>query len=86
MKAIEALEKAAKESKTPLGKIGKNTGKHESYFSAIKSRGSVPKCDTMAEMADVCGYCLALVPYDDLPLSAIPIDFPKRQQGTPEQA
>ncbi|MEG2025140.1 MAG: hypothetical protein RRZ85_06290 [Gordonibacter sp.] len=53
--------------------------KPDSYVSSAISRGSVPRCDTMARMADVCGYSLALVPRDAVPPDALVIDPPPRE-------
>ena len=44
------------------------------YVANAAARGSAPRVDTMARMADVCGYALALVPVGDVPPSAIVID------------
>ena len=71
---MDALRAAAGAADVPITRIGPALGKSESYVSATASRGSVPRCDTMAEMAEACGYRLALVPKSDVPPSAIAID------------
>lgn len=73
MQAFEALKEASEKSGVPMYKIGPAMGKPASYVSTGMSRGSSPRCDTMAKMADVCGYSLALVPKADLPGSALVI-------------
>lgn len=78
MIAIEALQEAARREAMPTTHIGRAMGKGDNYFSAVKSRGSVPRCDTMAAMADTMGYSLALVPSAALPASAIAIDPPPK--------
>lgn len=77
MEAMNALATAAKTAEVPTTHIGPKMGKGANYFSAVKSRGSVPRCDTMAAMADVCGYKLALIPRDKVPPSAVVIDPPR---------
>lgn len=74
MKAFEALKEASDKSGVPMYKIGPAMGRPASYVSTGMARGSSPRCDTMAKMAGVCGYALALVPLDDLPDSALVID------------
>lgn len=77
MDAMSALDIAATSAAMPTTHIGPAIGRGANYYSAIKSRGSVPRCDTMAAMADVCGYRLALVPRGDLPDTALVIDPPR---------
>ena len=77
MESMDALRIAASRSDTSITSIGASMGKSDSYVSATASRGSVPRCDTMAAMADVCGYRLALVPRGDLPDTALVIDPPR---------
>lgn len=71
---MEALKCAAAASGTPTTHIGRAMGKRDNYVSATASRGSVPKADTLAAMAAVCGYTLALVPMGSLPEGALTID------------
>lgn len=74
MDALDALKEAAARSGVPLRQIGRELGKPDNYVNNSISRGSVPRCDTMAKMAEVCGHSLALVPDGDLPDSALKID------------
>lgn len=75
MEAYQALKEAAKASDIPLYRIGRELGKPDAYVNSAISRGSVPRCDTMAMMAKVCGYELAIVPDRDIPASAFIIDY-----------
>ena len=73
MEAYEALKEAAKRSDVPLYRIGREIGRNDAYVNSAMSRGSTPRCDTMAKMAAVCGHGLALVPVEDMPESALVI-------------
>lgn len=81
MDAYEALREAGERSGVPMYKIGRALGKTDSYVSNGIARGSSPRCDTMAKMAEVCGHSLALVPHEDVPDSALVIgdDLEKTQ-------
>lgn len=74
MLAIDAVKEAAARVGEPTTHIGPKMGKGANYVAAIASRGSNPQADTVAAMADVLGYSLALVPRSDVPPSAIVID------------
>lgn len=74
MQSIEAIERAADAANVPITHIGARMGKPANYVSVAKSRGSVPKCDTMAAMAEVLGYRLALIPAESVPSDALVID------------
>lgn len=71
LEAYEALREAANRAGIPLYKIGRALGKPDAYVNSAISRGSVPRCDTMAKMSDVVGYDLALVPKGEAPDSAL---------------
>lgn len=73
MDAYDALREAANREGVPLRQIGRELGKPDNYVNSAMSRGSVPRCDTMAKMAEVCGHSLALVPFEDVPDSALVI-------------
>lgn len=79
MDAFEALQKAGDAKGITMYRVSKALGKPNSYISNSKSRGSSPKCDTMASMAEVCGYSLALIPSDNVPDDALVID-PKENE------
>lgn len=83
MDAYSALREAASREGIPLIHIGRELGKPDNYVNTAMSRGSVPRCDTMAKMASVCGHSLALIPSDDLTESALVIgDDPRENQGS----
>lgn len=74
MDAYSALRIAAERGGVSLARIGRVMGRPDNFVSNNISRGSIPRCDTMARMADVCGYKLALVPADELTTGALVID------------
>lgn len=74
MNAYDALKSAGAIAGVPMYKIGRELGKPDSYVSNGMARGSSPRCNTMAAMAEVCGYRLALVPVCSLPDDALVID------------
>lgn len=82
MDAYDALREAANRGGVPLRQIGRELDKPDNYVNSAMSRGSVPRCDTMAKMAGVCGYGLALVPEADMPDSALVIG-PDGRDGAP---
>lgn len=41
--------------------VSRDIGRGSSFVGSILSRGSVPKADTLAEIAEACGYELMLV-------------------------
>ena len=45
--------------------VSKDIGRGSSFVGSILSRGSVPKADTLAEIAEACGYELALIGHDE---------------------
>lgn len=83
MDAYNALRVAADRGGVSLASIGRVMGRPDNYVSNNISRGSIPRCDTMARMADVCGYKLALVPPDELTEGALVIDPASDREGDP---
>lgn len=79
MEAYEALKQAGAVAGVSMNKIGRALGKSDSYVAKGIARGSSPQCNTMASMAAVCGYSLALVPSDAVPGDALVID-PKENE------
>ena len=73
MYAIDALKEAAKKACVPSTHIGRNMGYTDNYVAKIANRGSVPRCDTMARMLDVCGFGLYAIPYEQAPKDALQI-------------
>lgn len=77
MKPLEAVESAAKTAGVNTTSIGPRLGRSRSFFGAAKSQGNTPRVDTFADMADVCGYGVYLVPHDATPPDgAIAVDAP----------
>lgn len=85
MEAFEAIKAAAAAAGVPTTHIGPAMDKTPGYVANAAARGSAPRVDTMARMADVVGYALALVPSHDVPPGAIVID-PVRARDARGQA
>ena len=66
MYALDAVKEICKIQGISARKIGRDMGMGDNYVSRIANRGSVPRCDTMARMLDVCGYALCAVPYEQV--------------------
>lgn len=73
MNTLDVVRECAKRANKPIYCIGLDMGKTKNYMSQTMSRGSVPKCDTMARMLEVCGYGLFALPIDDAPKDALRI-------------
>lgn len=67
MTTEDAIREMAFRSRQSLRAISEKTGRTPNFIGATLSRGSVPKADTLAEIARACSYRLALVP-DSEPL------------------
>lgn len=65
MDVLSALKKAITHSGISNYDLSKALGKTPAYVSVIFSRGSVPKTDTFAKIADAAGYDLLLRSRDD---------------------
>lgn len=74
MDAFGAVKAAAAESGLSMYSVSKALGKNTGYMATAISRGSSPRSDTLASMANACGYSLCLVPSDAVPESAFVID------------
>lgn len=60
MKAKDALsEIVAVSGKSPIT-VSREMGRADTFVSATISRGSVPKLDTFAEIAAICGFEVVL--------------------------
>ena len=82
MHANDALKQAAATAGVPITHIGPALGKAPNYVNNSSSRGSTPRCDTMAAMLSVCGYALCAIPRGDVPESAIEIgEAPRKDAG-----
>lgn len=74
METYEAVKAAAKSKGISLNKLSRELGRADSYIATAISRHSDPAAKNLAAMAAVCGYVLALVPEDELPVDALVID------------
>ena len=73
MNAFDTVRQCASNVGVPIYKIGLSMGKTRQYMSAMFSRGSTPKADTLARMLNVCGYGLYACPLDKPPKNGIEI-------------
>lgn len=64
MKSNKALRHIIEKSGLSHRAIAERLDKTPSYVSVTLARGSVPKADTYANIADACGYDLKLVSRD----------------------
>lgn len=74
MQVWDAVETMGGRTGNSAYAISKALGKTPGFITNSKSRGSVPRVDTLANMARVCDYSLCLVPSVDVPTNAIEID------------
>lgn len=65
LSARQALNFVVSHSGKPKEVISTEMGRTKGFISATTSRGTVPKVDTFAIVADVCGYDLMLKRRDD---------------------
>lgn len=81
MDTLSAVNSVIRDSGLTSRRVSQMMGKSESYMSAAiaqsKRKGGGFNSATLAELADVCGYKLALVPRDRVPESAVVIDPPR---------
>lgn len=78
MNAKEVFRHVVDNSGLSRAGLARSMGRTTSYFTNVLSRGSVPKLDTFAEIADVSGYDL-LVRHRQSG-EEILVDPPERQQ------
>jgi len=62
MYAMDAIGEVLKREHISARNVGRLMGMGDNYVARIMNRGSVPRCDTMARMLNVCGYELCAVP------------------------
>lgn len=55
-------------------------GRSAAWLSNTLARPGSSTAETLAELAEVCGYRLCAVPVDDVPPSALIIDAPREGQ------
>lgn len=82
MKTTDAMHAAIDASGMSSRAVSVKMGKSANYVSAViassRNKGGGVYSATLANLADVCGYALALVPVADLPDTAITVDPPER--------
>ena len=71
----DAIYEIARKQNISIEKLGLKLGRGARYIGGAKSRGSLPKVDNAAMIADACGYTLCLVPSGNVPEDAIVIDW-----------
>ena len=71
---LSVVDECMKRANVPMTKIGPYTGKNKTYYSVMKSKDTVPKADTLANLLAVCGYGLYAIPIDEnIPTSALQV-------------
>lgn len=61
MKIIEAIKRMCEQSGKGVVGVSQALGKSKMYLSALISRGSYPRTDTLVQIAQACGYTVELV-------------------------
>ena len=75
MSFYDIIHKLSREQGLSLEKLSIKLGKGARYIGGAKSRGSLPRVDNAAKMADALGYTLCVVPSNNVPDDAIKVDF-----------
>lgn len=78
MHALKAFNTMVAHSGRSKVEVSVLMGRNENYISHVTNRGGIPRTDIMAEVADVCGYDLALIKRDGT--ETIIIDPPNKEQ------
>ncbi len=65
MKITEAVKHMCEESGDGVVSVSQALGKSRLYLSALISRGSYPRTDTLVQIAQACGYSVVLVRGDE---------------------
>jgi transcriptional regulator with XRE-family HTH domain len=60
VQTIEAIRHMCDEAGMTTVQVSEALGKSRAYVGATLSRGSVPKADTLSQIAQACGYRLIL--------------------------
>lgn len=85
MRTTDAMQVMIDASGSSKRYISERMGKHPNFVASIQAqsakKGGGVNSGTLANLADVCGYSLALVPHDSMPHDAIKIDPPDRGDG-----
>jgi hypothetical protein len=61
MKITEAIKHMCEQSDKGVVGVSQALGKSKMYLSALISRGSFPRTDTLVRIAYACGYAVELV-------------------------
>ena len=77
MQALLAFRTMVTHSGKPREVLSKEMGRGKGFLNVTINRGTIPKADTLALIADVCGYDLQLVKRDGT--EVIIIDPPKAE-------
>lgn len=77
MQARAAFNTIVAHSGKPKEVLSREMGRGSNYLGVTTTRGSIPKTDTFAEIADVCGYDLKLEKRDGT--ETIIIDPPHKE-------
>lgn len=85
MQTLEAINAAISSSNQTVREVSQAMGKSDGYISSViassKRKGGGVYSATLANLADVCGYALALVPADKVDGDMLVIDPPSREEG-----
>ncbi|MDI9590207.1 MAG: helix-turn-helix transcriptional regulator [Acidobacteriota bacterium] len=65
MRITEAVKHMCEESGMGVVGVSQALGKSRMYLSALISRGSHPRTDTLVQIAQACGYSVELVKGDE---------------------
>lgn len=60
MNALDAIRRMCDESGVGPTQVSQAIGRARTFLSATLSRGNIPRVDTMAKVAQACGYRLIL--------------------------
>ena len=74
MNTNNAMRTVVRESGLSMRRVSELMGRSSSWLGATLQRPGSSEAATVARLASVCGYKLALVPRDSVPDSAIVID------------
>lgn len=65
MKITEGIKHMCEQSGKGVVGVSQTLGKSKMYLSALISRGSYPRTDTLVQIAQACGYSVELVRGDE---------------------
>lgn len=80
MIAADAVREAVRNSGRSMISISVSMGVNANYVAKLVARGGSPKVDTIASIAEECGYRLAMVPEAEVSESDIVIDGRKSKR------